>query len=183
MHPYSSPPLVEPSEFHGVDPATILYINNNLDWVNAPIPAFTPVFWTSPPVAGCNPVNNQLAKALWQLLENLNRGSAPKPLQSKARILDTFDGSLSISLLTLFSCQPFAISHWWRENQFCDDLPLWCSTRLVWSRTIIGRSWLCTTLAFHLAPFCGRAPGLFQTLGPSRGCRQSHRQPLHEAKR
>ena len=47
----------------------------------------------TPPVADCNPINNQLAEALWQLSENLNRGLAPKPHQSKARIPDIFDGS------------------------------------------------------------------------------------------
>jgi len=50
------------------------------------------VFQTSSFVADHNPVNNQLAEALQQLLENLNRGSVPKPLQLKAHILDTFNG-------------------------------------------------------------------------------------------
>jgi len=85
VRPRSSPPLVEPSEFHGVDSATIPHID-------APIPVPTPAFQT-PPVADHNPINNQLAEALRQISENLNRGSAPKPHQSKARILDTFDGS------------------------------------------------------------------------------------------
>jgi len=84
---------VEPSKFHGVDPTTIPHVNNDLDWVNAPIPAPTPVFQTPPLVADRNLFNNQLAEALRQLLENLNRGSAPKPHQSKACILNTFDGS------------------------------------------------------------------------------------------
>jgi len=84
---------VEPSEFHGVDPSTVPYVDDDPDWVDAPIPVPTPVFQTSPPVADRNPINNQLAEALRQLLENLNRGLAPKPHQSKARILDTFDGS------------------------------------------------------------------------------------------
>jgi len=88
----SSPPPVEPLEFHRVDPATIPYIDDDLDWVDAPIPVPTPVFQT-PPVADCNPINNQLVKALRQLSENLNRGSASKPYQSKAYIPDTFDGS------------------------------------------------------------------------------------------
>jgi len=83
---------VEPLEFHRVDPATIPYIDDDLDWVDAPIPVPTPVFQT-PPVADCNPINNQLVKALRQLSENLNRGSASKPYQSKAYIPDTFDGS------------------------------------------------------------------------------------------
>jgi len=56
------------------------------------IPVPTPVFQT-PPVANRNPINNQLAEALQQLSENLNRGSAPKPHQLKARIPDIFDGS------------------------------------------------------------------------------------------
>ena len=90
--PRSSPPLVEPSEFHGVDPTTIPHIDDDPDWVDAPIPVPTPVFQT-PPVADHNPVNNQLAEALRQLSENLNRGSAPKPHQSKACIPDTFDSS------------------------------------------------------------------------------------------
>jgi len=66
------------------------------------------MFQTSPPVANYNPVNNQLAKALQQLLENLNRGSAPKPHQSKACIPDTFDGSDPHKLnYFLFQCQLF----------------------------------------------------------------------------
>jgi len=76
-----------------VDPATIPHIDDNLDWVDASIPAPTPVFQTSPPIADCNPVNNQLAEALWQLSENLNRGSVPKPSQSKAHIPDIFNSS------------------------------------------------------------------------------------------
>jgi len=41
-------------------------------------------------------------------LENLNRGSAPKPYQSKARILDTFNGSDPHKLNHfLFQCQLF----------------------------------------------------------------------------
>jgi len=51
------------------------------------------VFQTSPPIANCNPIDNQLAEALQQLSENLNRESAPKPPQSKAYILDTFNSS------------------------------------------------------------------------------------------
>jgi len=88
---------VEPSEFHGIDPATIPHIDDDLDWVDAPIPVPTPAFQT-PPVADRNPINNQLAEALQQILENLNRGSAPKPHQSKACIPDTFDGSDSHKL-------------------------------------------------------------------------------------
>jgi len=88
----SSPPPVEPSEFHGVDPTTIPHINDDPDWVNAPIPVPTPAFQT-PPIANCNPINNQLAKALQQLLENLNRGSALKLHQLKVHIPDTFDSS------------------------------------------------------------------------------------------
>jgi len=83
---------VEPSEFHGVDSATISYVDNDLDWVNAPIPVSTPVFQTLP-VTDHNPINNQLAEALQQLSENLNSGLAPKPHQSKARIPDTFNSS------------------------------------------------------------------------------------------
>ena len=48
MYPCSSPPLVEPLEFHSVDPATIPHVDNDPDWVNASIPAPTPVFQTSP---------------------------------------------------------------------------------------------------------------------------------------
>ena len=88
---------MEPLEFHRVDPTTIPHVDDDLDWVDAPIPVLTPVFQT-PPVADHNPINNQLAKALRQLSENLNRGSAPKPQQSKAHILDTFDGSDSHKL-------------------------------------------------------------------------------------
>ena len=75
-----------------MDPAIIFHIDDDPDWVDAPILIPTPVFQT-PSVADRNSINNQLAKALQQLLENLNRGSAPKPHQSKAHILDTFDGS------------------------------------------------------------------------------------------
>jgi len=92
VRPCSSPPPVEPSEFHGVDPATIPHIDDDPDWVDAPIPVPTSAFQT-PPVADHNSINNQLAKALRQISENLNKGSAPKPHQSKARIPDTFDGS------------------------------------------------------------------------------------------
>ena len=103
VRPCSSLPLVEPSEFHGVDPATIPYIDDDPDWVDAPIPAFQ-----TPPVADRNPINNQLAEALRQISENLNRGSAPKPHQSKARILDTFDGSDLHKLnYFLFQCRLF----------------------------------------------------------------------------
>jgi len=91
--PCSSLLLVEPSEFHSVDPTTISHVDDNPDWVDAPIPVPTPMFQTLSPVADCNPVNNQLAEALQQLSENLNRGSAPKPHQSKVRILDTFNSS------------------------------------------------------------------------------------------
>jgi len=81
---------VEPLEFHGIDPTTIPHVDDNPDWVNAPIPVPTSMFQTSSPIADHNPINNQLAEALQQLLENLNRGSAPKPPQSKAHIPDTF---------------------------------------------------------------------------------------------
>jgi len=98
---------VEPLEFHGVDPTTIPHTDDDLDWVDAPIPIPTPVFQT-PPVADCNPINNQLAEALRQLLENLNRGSAPKPHQSKACIPDTFNGSDPYKLNHfLFQCWLF----------------------------------------------------------------------------
>ena len=70
---------MEPLEFHGVDPITIPHVDNNLDWVNAPIPVPTPVFQTSSPIINHNPIDNQLAETLQQLLENLNRGSALKP--------------------------------------------------------------------------------------------------------
>ena len=107
VRPRLSPPLGEPLEFHGVDPTTIPHIDNDPDWVNAPITVPTPVFQT-PSVADHNPINNQLAEALRQLLENLNRGSAPKPHQSKAYIPDTFDGSDPHKLNHfLFQCQLF----------------------------------------------------------------------------
>jgi len=78
-HLFSS--LVEPSEFHSVDPATIshvnddpdwvntsipvpTHVNDDPDWVNTSIPVPTPVFQTSPPIADHNSVDNQLAKAL-----------------------------------------------------------------------------------------------------------------------
>ena len=106
--PRSSPPLVEPLEFHGVDSTTIFHVDDNPDWVDTPIPVSTPVFQTPSAVADRNPINNQLAEALQQLSENLNRGSAPKPHQSKACILDTFDGSGPHKLNHfLFQCQLF----------------------------------------------------------------------------
>ena len=118
VRPRSSPPPVEPSEFHGVDPATIPHINDDPDWVDAPIPVPTPVFQT-PPVADRNPINNQLAEALRQISENLNRGSAPKPHQSKARILDTFDGSDPHKLNHfLFQCRLFFHAN---PSQFSTD--------------------------------------------------------------
>jgi len=64
VSPHSSPSLVEPLEFHSVNPTTIPHIDNDLDWVDTPIPIATPVFQTSPPIANHNPVNNQLAEAL-----------------------------------------------------------------------------------------------------------------------
>ena len=107
VHLRSSPPLMEPSEFHRVDSVTIPHINDNPDWVDTPIPAPTPTFQT-PPAADRNPINNQLAEALRQISENLNRGSAPKPYQSKARILDTFNSSDSHKLNHfLFQCRLF----------------------------------------------------------------------------
>jgi len=109
---------VEPLEFHGVDPATIPHIDDDLDWVDTPIPVPTPVFQT-PSVADRNPINNQLAEALRQLSENLNRGSAPKPHQSKARIPDTFNGSDPHKLNHfLFQCQLFFCAN---PSQFSTD--------------------------------------------------------------
>jgi len=98
---------VEPSEFHGVDPVTIPHVDDDLDWVDTPIPVPTPVFQT-PPGVNFNPINNQLAETLRQLLEILNRGSAPKPYQSKTHILDTFNGSDPHKLnYFLFQCWLF----------------------------------------------------------------------------
>jgi len=65
------------------------------------------VFQT-PLVADHNPVSNQLAEALRQLLENLNKGLAPKLHQSKARIPDTFNSSDPHKLNHfLFQCRLF----------------------------------------------------------------------------
>jgi len=70
-------------------------------------------------VADHNPINNQLAEALQQLLENLNRGSAPKPYQSKAHIPDTFNGSNSHKLNHfLFQCWLFFHAN---PSQFSTD--------------------------------------------------------------
>jgi len=128
---------VEPSEFHGVDPSTVPHVDDNPNWVDTPIPVLTPVFQT-PPIADRNPVNNQLAEALRQLSDNLNRGSAPKPHQSKAHIPDIFDGSDPHKLNHfLFQCRlffcanPSQFSTDEEKNQFHVDLPLWCSVRLV----------------------------------------------------
>jgi len=91
------PPVIPTSSrafgIHNVDPVTVPHVDDDPDWVDAPIPTLTPVFQTSPPVANHNPFNNQLAEALRQLLENLNWGSAPKSHQLKACIPDTFNGS------------------------------------------------------------------------------------------
>jgi len=113
VRPRSFPLPVEPSEFHGVDPSTVPHVDDDPDWVDTPISVPTPVFQT-PPVADRNPVNNQLAKALRQLSENLNRGSAPKPHQSKAciRWLQSLQTQpLPIPMPTLLPRQPFAILH------------------------------------------------------------------------
>jgi len=107
VRPRSSPPPVESLEFHGVDSSTVPHVDNDPDWVDAPIPVPTPVFQT-PPVADHSPVNSQLAEALRQLSENLNRGSAPKPHQSKACIPDIFNGSDPYKLNHfLFQCRLF----------------------------------------------------------------------------
>ena len=79
MHPRLSPPPVEPSEFYDVDSITIPHTDSNLNWVNTPVPAPTPVFQTPSPVTDQNPFNNQLAETLRQLSKNLNRESVPKP--------------------------------------------------------------------------------------------------------
>jgi len=90
-----------------VDSSTVPHVDDNPDWVNTPNPISTPVFQT-PLVVDCNPISNQLAKALRQLSENLNKGSVPKPHQSKAHILDTFNGSDPHKLNHfLFQCQLF----------------------------------------------------------------------------
>jgi len=89
-----------------VDPITVSHVDDNLDWVDTPISISTPIFQPSPPVADHNLFNNQLAEALQQLLKNLNKGLAPKPYQSKACILDTFNGSDPHKLnYFLFQCQ------------------------------------------------------------------------------
>jgi len=109
---------VKPSEFHGVDPSTVPHVDDDPDWVDAPIPVPTPVFQT-PPVADRSPVNNQLAEALRQLSENLNRGSVPKPHQSKAGIPDIFDGSDPHKLNHfLFQCRLFFHAN---PSQFSTD--------------------------------------------------------------
>ena len=104
--PCLSPPPVESSKFYSVDLVTIPHVDDDLDWVDAPISVLTSVFQTSPLVADHNSVNNQLAEALRQLLENLNRGSVPKPPQLKAHIPDTFNSSDPHKLNHfLFQCQ------------------------------------------------------------------------------
>jgi len=109
---------VESLEFHRVDPAIISHIDNDPDWVNAPIPVLTPAFHT-PPVADHNPINNQLAETLQQLSEKLNRGSAPKLHQLKAHILDTFYSSDPHKLSHfLFQCQLFFHAN---PSQFTTD--------------------------------------------------------------
>ena len=60
----SSPLLVNPSEFYNVDFITVPHVDDDPDWVDAPIPAPTPVFQTLSLVADYNLFNNQLAEAL-----------------------------------------------------------------------------------------------------------------------
>jgi len=97
---------VEPLEFHNVDPVTIPYVDDNPEWIDVPIPVSTSVFQAPPLVSDRNSVNNQLAEALQQLLENLNRGLAPKPHQLKVCIPNTFDSFDSHKLNHfLFQCQ------------------------------------------------------------------------------
>ena len=118
VRPRSSPLPVKPSEFHGVDPSTVPHVDDDPDWVDAPIPVPTLVFQT-PPVADRSPINNQLVEALRQLSENLNRGSVPKPHQSKAHIPDIFDGSDPHKLNHfLFQCQLFFCAN---PSQFSTD--------------------------------------------------------------
>jgi len=90
----------------GLIPALELASLTDPDWINAPIPVPIFVFQTPPPVTNCNPFNNQLAKALQQLSENLNRELVPKPHQSKVCILDIFNSSDPHKLSHfLFQCQ------------------------------------------------------------------------------
>ena len=101
-----------------MDPTIIPHADDDPDWVDASIPVPTPVFQT-PPVTDRNPINNQLAKALQQLLENLNRGSVPKPYQLKARIPDIFNGSDLHKLNHfLFQCRLFFHAN---PSQFSTD--------------------------------------------------------------
>jgi len=39
-----SPLLLDPLEYYDVDPVTIPHVDDDPDWVNAPIPVSTPVF-------------------------------------------------------------------------------------------------------------------------------------------
>jgi len=64
VRPLLSSPPVELLEFHDMDSVTVLYIDDDPDWINTPIPVPTSVFQTPPPVTNCNLFNNQLAKAL-----------------------------------------------------------------------------------------------------------------------
>jgi len=59
-----SPLPVESLKFHSVDPSTVPHVNDDPDWVDAPIPVSTPVFQTPSAVTDHNPINNQLAEAL-----------------------------------------------------------------------------------------------------------------------
>ena len=47
-----------------MDPVTVSHVDNDLDWVDAPIPAFTLVFQTPSSIADHNSFNNHLAEAL-----------------------------------------------------------------------------------------------------------------------
>jgi len=58
VHSLLFPPLVDPLEFHDVDPITVPHVDNNPDWVDASIPASTPIFQTPSSAADRNLFNN-----------------------------------------------------------------------------------------------------------------------------
>ena len=56
--PLLSPLSVDSLEFHNMDPVTIPHVNNDPDWVDAPIPIPILVFQTLPSATDRNPINN-----------------------------------------------------------------------------------------------------------------------------
>ena len=57
-----------------MDPLSIFYTNNDLKWVDAPIPALVLFYISIFPVITNHNLNNQPANTLFSLFKNLNQG-------------------------------------------------------------------------------------------------------------